>query len=62
MSFDESVEKKYENNSKMWALGGLGGRGKGVCVFDRMVKSMKMGYRNFRTQQIWFLEEYLMGM
>ena len=27
-----------------------------------MEKSIKMGYRNFRTQQIWISEENLMGM
>ena len=37
--------------------GGLGGRVKGACGLGRMVKSTKMGYRNFRTQQIWFLED-----
>ena len=42
--------------------GGLGGRGKGACGLGRMVKSTKMGYRNFRSEQIRFLEENLMGM
>ena len=40
--------------------GGLGGRVKGACGLGRMVKSTKMGYRNFRTQQIWVFEKNMM--